>query len=108
MLNQVVLVGRLTHDPDLKDLDEGKKVLSFNLAIRRSFKNIDGQYDTDFIKIICWDGLANSVSTYASKGAIVGVKGRLQVRQIELENEKKFNLLEMIAEKISYIDSVKS
>lgn len=108
MLNNVTLVGRLTHDPEPRVLDEGKKVLTFSLAVRRGFKNYEGSYDTDFIKITCWDGLASSVENYASKGAIVAVKGRLQIRQLELDQERKFNNLEVVAERISYIESAKN
>ena len=88
MLNQVVLVGRIVYDLELKKNDSGKKYLSLMLAIPRSFKNIEGTYDTDFIRCIVWDNVASNTSEYCKKGDIVGLKGRLQSRLVE-RNEKK-------------------
>ena len=95
MLNQVVLVGRIVYDLELKKNDSGKKYLSMMLAIPRSFKNIDGTYDTDFIRCIIWDNVASNTSEYCKKGDIVGLKGRLQSRLVE-KNDKKENIMEVI------------
>lgn len=65
MLNQVVLIGRLTHDPVMKETKEGKKFCEGTIAVRRSFKNKEGKYETDFIKFSAWEGLATNFSTYA-------------------------------------------
>lgn len=73
MLNQVVLVGRLTEDPNINELENGKKVTTVNLAVQRSFKNSDGIYETDFIKCVLWDGVASNTKEYCHKGDVVGV-----------------------------------
>lgn len=106
MLNQVVLVGRIVYDLELKKNDSGKKYLSLMLAIPRSFKNIEGTYDTDFIRCIVWDNVASNTSEYCKKGDIVGLKGRLQSRLVE-RNEKKENIMEVIGEKVTFLTSSK-
>ena len=106
MLNQVVLVGRIVFDLELKKNDSGKKYLSLLLAIPRSFKNIEGTYDTDFIRCIVWDNVASNTSEYCKKGDIVGLKGRLQSRLVE-RNDKKENIMEVIGEKVTFLTSSK-
>ncbi len=106
MLNQVVLVGRIVFDLELKKNDSGKKYLSLMLAIPRSFKNIEGTYDTDFIRCIVWDNVASNTSEYCKKGDIVGLKGRLQSRLVE-RNDKKENIMEVIGEKVTFLTSSK-
>ena len=81
MHNLVYLIGRLTQDPEIKELDENKSNLAINLAVQRSFKNEDGIYETDFIRCILWNGVAIHTSEYCHKGDLVGVKGRLQNRK---------------------------
>ncbi len=105
MLNQVVLVGRLTHDPEIKILEDGRKVADIALAVQRPFKNVDGQYDTDFIRITVWEGLATAIESYANKGVMIAVKGRLQCWKYELPDEKRLSMLEVVAERISYLSS---
>ena len=104
MLNQIVLVGRLVRDPELRKSDNGKQYMQVTLAIPRSFKNISGEYETDFIDCILWDGVAKSTSEYCHKGDIVGLKGRIQSRIYETENEKKY-LTEIIGEKVTFLSS---
>ena len=104
MLNQLVLVGRLTHDPETKILEDGRKVAEFNLAVQRSFKNQEGNYDTDFIKISAWEGLANAIESYCKKGNMVAIKARVQSRKSEIA-EVKLTTLEVIAERISYLSA---
>lgn len=106
MLNQVVLVGRIVYDLELKKNGSGKKYLSITLAIPRSFKNIEGTYDTDFIRCIVWDNVASNTSEYCKKGDIVGLKGRLQSRFVE-KNDKKENIMEVIGEKVTFLSSSK-
>ena len=106
MLNQVVLVGRIVFDLELKKNDSGKKYLSLMLAIPKSFKNIEGTYDTDFIRCIVWDNVASNTSEYCKKGDIVGLKGRLQSRLVE-RNDKKENIMEVIGEKVTFLTSSK-
>ncbi len=107
MLNQIVLVGRLVKKPELKQTENAKKYSFITLAVPRSFKNANGEYDTDFIDCILWDHVASSTVDYCDKGDIVGIKGRLQSRVIEKEESKKY-VLEVIAEKVTFLSSNKN
>lgn len=104
MLNQIVLVGRLVKTPELKETDNGKKVMTITLAIPRSFKNVNGEYETDFIDCVLWDNIAMNTSEYCKKGDIIGVKGRIQSRTIEKDDSKKY-VVEVIAEKVTFLSS---
>lgn len=106
VLNQVVLVGRLTKDPEIKKIDNGKKVAETVLAVKRAFKNYEGEYETDFIKCTLWENLAVYLESYCKKGDLIAVKGRLQVRKIEIET-KTLSILEFIGEKITFLSTVK-
>lgn len=107
MLNQVVLVGRLTKEVEVKELENGKKVANITLAIPRSYKNADGEYETDFVECVLWDGVATNTSEYCKKGDIVGVKGRLQMSTYDKEDGTKQYKLEVIAEKLTFLSSRK-
>ena len=104
MLNQVILVGRLTRDITVNKSENGIKVATISLAIPRSFKNSDGEYDTDFVDCVAFDNIAENTSEYCNKGDIVGVKGRIQTRMIE-EEEKREKIMEIIAEKVTFLSS---
>ena len=106
MLNQIILVGRLTRDISVNRSEKGVKVATISLAIPRSFKNSEGSYDTDFIDCIAFDTVAENTSEYCSKGDIVGVKGRVQSRVVENEDKKEY-LTEIIAEKVTFLSSKK-
>ena len=105
MLNQIILVGRLTRDIEVHKSDSGMKVATISLAIPRSFKNADGNYDTDFVDCVAFDVVAENTSEYCNKGDIVGIKGRVQTRQVENENCEKETLKEIIAEKVTFLSS---
>jgi len=105
MLNQTVLVGRLTHDLEIRTLDDGRKVSDFTLAVQRPFKNMEGGYDTDFIRITAWEGLATSIQPYCTKGVMIAVKARLQTWKYEVSEEKKLTMVDVVAERISYLSS---
>ena len=104
MLNQVVLVGRVVYEIEVQKNDSGKKYAMLTLAVPRSFKNMEGTYDTDFLKCVLWDSIAENTGLYCHKGDIVGVKGRLQSRNIE-KNKKKETIMEVIAEKVTFLTS---
>ena len=104
MLNQIVLVGRLTRNITVNKSENGVKVATITLAVPRSFKNSDGVYDTDFIDCVVFDSIAENTSEYCSKGDIVGVKGRVQSRLEEKEGKKE-NIIEIIAEKVTFLSS---
>lgn len=105
MLNQTVIVGRLVKDPELYETENGNKVTNITLAVPRSFKNMDGEYDTDFISCVLWKGIAENTVEYCKKGDLLGVKGRIQSRKINLDEETKREVLEVIAEKVTYLSS---
>ena len=107
MLNQVILVGRLTDDPTITKNEDGKGTSKIVLAVQRCMKNADGEYDTDFITCALWNGVATSVTNYCKKGDVVGVKGRLQMAKIEKEDGTFINTIEVIAEKVTFLSSRK-
>ena len=96
MLNQTVLVGRLTHDLELNELEEGRKVCEITLAVPRSYKNEDGGYDTDFIPCTLFGGVAENTVKYCKKGELIGVKGRVQCT-----NER----IEIIADRVTFLST---
>ena len=106
MLNQVVMVGRLVEEPKIQELEDGKKVTNITLAVQRSFKNIDGIYDVDFIRCTLWNGVAQNTCEYVNKGDLVGIKGRLQTSSFEKDGENKYTM-DVIAEKVTFLTSKK-
>lgn len=104
LLNQVVLVGRLCRKPEIKDTESGKKKSYITLAVPRSFKNANGEYETDFFDCVLWDNVATSTVEYCTKGDIVGVRGRLQSRVVEDQNSKK-TVISIVAEKVTFLTS---
>lgn len=107
MLNQVILVGRLTKDLEVKELDDDKKVCNLTLAIPRSFKNAEGVYETDFIDCSLWGNVAENTAEYCKKGDIVGIKGRLQSNSFEREDGNKEYRTQVMAEKVTFLSSNK-
>ena len=108
MLNQIVLVGRLVKTPELELTENGKKISIITLAVPRSFKNMNGEYDTDFLDCTLWTGVAESTTEYCKSGDIVGIKGRVQSRIIEKEDGSKYKKMEIVAEKVSFLSSAKN
>ena len=106
MLNQVVLVGRLVKDPVVTETEGGNKVSKITIAVPRSYKNVNGEYETDFIDCTLWHLMATNTKEYCRKGDIVGVKGRIESRIYEQDEEKRF-LTEVIAEKVTFLSSNK-
>jgi single-strand DNA-binding protein len=107
MLNQVVIAGRLVSDPEIVTTENNKKRTFVTVAVPRSYKNVNGTYDTDFIRCILWGGIAESTCEYCQKGDIVGVKGRLQTSSYEKEDGEKVYVTDVIAEKVSFLSSKK-
>lgn len=105
MLNQTVLVGRLVREPEVKELEDGKKVSNMTLAVQRSYKNENGEYETDFIDCVLWNGIAQNTAEYCHQGDVLGVKGRLQTETYETEEGEKKKITQVIAEKISFLTS---
>ena len=105
MLNQVVLVGRLTKELEVKEMEGGKKLTYVTVAVPRSYKNADGEYETDFIDCTLWNGIAENTAEYCHKGDIIGVKGRIQSSSYEKEDGTKVYKMEIVAEKITFLSS---
>lgn len=103
MLNQIVIAGRLVNDPEVVELENGGKASYITVAVPRSYKNVDGLYDTDFIRCSLWNSIAETTSEYCHKGDVVGVKGRLQTETIENEDGTKSYITNVIAEKVSFL-----
>ena len=107
MLNQFVGVGRLVGTPEVKETEDGKKVSNITIAVPRSYKNAEGVYDTDFVDVVLWDGVASNTAEYCHKGDIIGVKGRIQTNNYETEDEEKRKSTQIVAEKITFLSSNK-
>lgn len=107
MLNQVVLVGRLGKDLEVEELESGKRVANATLAVPRSFKNENGEYDTDFIDVVIWNSIAENTAEYCRKGDLIGIKGRLETNNYETENGEKRKSTQVIAEKVTFLSSNK-
>ena len=104
MLNQVILVGRLARNPEVQELENGKKVANITLAVPRSFKNHEGEYETDFIDCTLWNGVAENASLYCEQRDIIGVKGRLQKDSYEKDGENRTRM-NVVAEKVTFLSS---
>lgn len=103
-LNKVILVGRLTRDPELRYTPNGKPVASFAIAIDRPVAAKGGEKETDFVDIVAWNNTAEVVSKYATKGSLVGIDGRLQVRQYEKDGQKR-KAYEVVASDVRLLGS---
>lgn len=106
-MNQIVLMGRLTRDPELRHTQSGTAVASFTLAVDRP-KNKDGERLTDFIDIVAWKGTAEFVSKYFTKGQMAAVTGRLQLRNWTDKDGNKRVSAEVVADNIEFTESKKS
>ena len=104
MLNQVLLVGRLTRDPEVIETENDRKVSNLTVAITRPYKNADGVYDADFIEVTLWNGIAERTAEYCKKGDVIAVRGRIQSDSYEKDGERKFST-RVLAEKISFLQS---
>ncbi len=98
MINQLVLVGRIAKDLEIKESENGNKHCELVIAVKRSFKNSDGIYETDLIPCGVWCGIAENVVEYCQKGDVIGVKGRIQINE---------NGIYVIAEKVTFVSSRK-
>ena len=105
MINNVCLVGRLTRPVDLRYTSNGTAFGSFSLAIDRTYKNQAGEKETDYINCVIWRKPAVNLSNYTSKGALLGVEGRLQTRSYENKEVQKVYVTEVLVENFSLLES---
>ena len=108
MLNKIILMGRLTRDPELRKTQSGTAVTSFTLAVDRDYKPQDGERETDFIDIVAWRGTGEFVSKYFTKGRMAVVEGRLQVRDWTDKDGNKRRSTEVVADNVYFGDSKRS
>ncbi|BDR57805.1 single-stranded DNA-binding protein [Xylocopilactobacillus apicola] len=104
MINNVVLVGRLTKDPDLRYTGNGTAVASFTVAVDRNFTNTQGNRETDFINCVVWRKQAETFANYMHKGSLVGVEGRLQTRNYEGNDGKRVYVTEVLVNNFSFLE----
>lgn len=107
MLNQVVLIGRMGNDPELKYTPSGVAVASFRLAVNRNFKSQSGEQETDWIDIVTWRQSAEFAANYLTKGRLVAVQGRLQTRTWVAQDGSKRKAVEVVAERVTGLDRPK-
>lgn len=108
MLNRIVLMGRLTRDPELRRTQSGTAVTSFSLAVERDYKSQSGEKETDFIEVVAWKGTAEIVSKYFSKGRMAVISGRLQIRDWTDKDGNKRRSAEVLADSVYFGDSKKA
>ncbi|AME06785.1 single-stranded DNA-binding protein SsbA [Bacillus siamensis] len=104
MLNRVVLVGRLTKDPELRYTPSGAAVATFTLAVNRTFTNQSGEREADFINCVTWRRQAENVANFLKKGSLAGVDGRLQTRNYENQQGQRVFVTEVQAESVQFLE----
>ncbi|ALP37994.1 single-stranded DNA-binding protein [Paenibacillus sp. IHB B 3084] len=102
-LNQVVLIGRLTKDPELRYTPSGVAVAQFTLAVDRPFTSQDGEKEADFIPIVVWKTIAENVANYVKKGQQVAITGRIQVRNYENNEGRRVFVTEVIGQNVQFL-----
>lgn len=103
-MNRVLLVGRLTKDPDLRYTPNGVAVATFTLAVNRTFTNQQGEREADFINCVIWRKQAENVANFLKKGSLAGVDGRLQTRNYEGQDGKRVYVTEVVAENVQFLE----
>lgn len=103
MLNRVILIGRLTRDPELRYIPSGVPVASFTLAVDRPFTNKEGERETDFIPIVVWRKQAENCANYLAKGSLVAVDGRMQVRSYDQDGQRRY-ITEVVADSVRFLE----
>ncbi|RYM04687.1 single-stranded DNA-binding protein [Sporolactobacillus sp. THM7-7] len=104
MINRVVLVGRLTRNPELRYTPNGVAVTSFTLAVNRPFSNQQGERDADFIPVVVWRRQAENVANYLAKGSLAGVDGRIQTRNYENNEGRRVYVTEVVADSVQFLE----
>lgn len=108
MLNRVILIGRLTRDPELRYTPSGVAVTQFTLAVDRPFTNQQGEREADFINIVTWRQLAETCANYLRKGRLTAVEGRIQVRNYDNNEGRRVYVTEVVADNVRFLESAGS
>jgi single-strand DNA-binding protein len=104
LLNHIVLIGRLTKDPELRYTPSGKAVATLRLAVDRGTTNPQGEKETDFIDVVVWERQAETVANYLQKGRLIAVQGRLQIRSYENQEGQRRERAEVVASQVRFLD----
>jgi single-strand DNA-binding protein len=104
MINRVVLVGRLTKDPELKYTPSGAAVANFTLAVNRPFSNQEGNREADFINCVIWRRQAENAANFLRKGSLAGVEGRIQTRSYDNQEGRRVYVTEVVAESVQFLE----
>ncbi|NLL68586.1 MAG: single-stranded DNA-binding protein [Acholeplasmataceae bacterium] len=104
MINRVVLVGRITRDPELRYTQSNIAVVSFTLAVNRMFADQSGERQADFIQCVVWRKQAENLARYVSKGALLGVEGRIQTRTYESDQGTRY-ITEVVCDSVQFLES---
>lgn len=105
MLNRVVLVGRMTRDPELRRTGNGTPVVSFTIAMNRNFTSQNGERQADFIPCVVWNKAAENTARYCQKGSLVGVDGRLQSRTYENQDGRRVSVVEVVCDSVQFLET---
>ena len=105
MINNVVLVGRMTRDAELRYTPQNQAVATFSLAVNRNFKNQNGERDADFINCVIWRKSAETLANYARKGTLLGVTGRIQTRSYDNQQGQRVYVTEVVADNFQLLES---
>ena len=105
MLNQIVIIGRLVDKPEVKKSEGGKQYSNITIAVPRSYKNKEGEYDTDFIDVTLWESISENTAQYCDKGDLLGVKGRLETGSYDKEDGTTKYYTKVVAEKVTFLSS---
>lgn len=108
MLNRVILIGRLTRDPELRYTPSGVAVTQFTLAVDRPFTNQSGEREADFIMVVTWRQLAETCANYLRKGRLTAVEGRIQVRNYDNNEGRRVYVTEVVADNVRFLESASS
>ena len=108
MINNVVLVGRLTKDLDLRYTSNGTAVATFSMAVNRQFTNQEGKRDADFINCVIWRKSAESMANFTRKGSLVGIEGHIQTRSYDNQQGQKVYVTEVVVEEVTFLESKKT
>jgi single-strand DNA-binding protein len=106
-MNHIVLIGRLTRDPELRYTPNGLAVANFDMAVDRPTTNQQGERETDFIRIVAWQKQAELCANYLKKGRLVAVEGRLQIRNYETQDGQKRKAAEVVASFVQFLDKAR-
>lgn len=104
-MNKVILIGRLTRDPEMRTTTSGAVTTSFSLAVQRNFTNANGEREADFINCVAWRKQAENIAKYCTKGSQVAVEGRIQTRSYDAQDGTKRYVTEVIADNVTFLGS---